>query len=73
MKCCVNIDTNRFHRIPILKQLNFTIVPIFWAFFTKFSVFIIDQFLNSLLPLKKVFFGEILCVDILVYLNKARP
>ena len=72
MKYCVNIDTNCFHRIPILKQFNFTIVPIFWAFFSKFSVFIIDQNLNSLLPLKKVFL-EILCVDRLVYLNRARP
>ena len=58
MKYCVNIDTNRFHRILILKQFNFTIVPIIWAFFSKFSVFIFDQSLNSLLPFKKGFFWK---------------
>ena len=67
MKYCVNIDTNCFHRIPILKQFNFTIVPIFWAFFSKFSVFIIDQYLNSLLPLKKVFFRNIVCGQIGIF------
>ena len=72
MKYYVNIDTNRFHRILILKQFNFTIVPIIWAFFSKFSVFIFDQSLNSLLPFKNGFFLKILCLDILVYLNRAR-
>ena len=73
MKYCANIDTNCFHRYPILEQFNFIIVPIFVALFSKFSAFIIDQPLNSLLPFRKGFFWEILCVGRLVYLNRARP
>ena len=67
MKYYVNIDTNRFHRILILKQFNFTIVPIIWAFFSKFSVFIFDQSLNSLLPFKKGFFENIGCGHIGIF------
>ena len=64
MKYCVNIDTNRFYRIPILKQFSFTIVLIISAFFSKFSVFIFDQSLNSLLPFKKGFIENIVCGQI---------
>ena len=67
MKYCVNIDTNCFHRIPIIKEFNFTIAPIFWAFFSKFSVFIFDQSLNSLLPFKKGFFENIVCGQIGIF------
>ena len=42
-------------------------MPIFGELFSKFSVFIIDQNLNSLLPLKKVFFRNIMCGQIGIF------